>query len=587
MLTYILKTRAKMPYVELTFRVRAKYYRDGTRGTLSVYIPRSYCDRKYPDPEVPIEVGRTATIKLWVPEMVPAKLPVLVRWMIERKMLNGEHVDDISKSSPAIQKYYTLAGCCSTLTLEEVESDKPKAHDMYDITNTVVGSITMAATAITDGTVTLLLTDGSGTNYTKLANIVRRYTKLVKEQEEAKLRRYGTNITYLPATYFSVLQLPTGEVPRWVFPNDTYYISGISSYNTVQAFMGLLDIAKLSFKSSPSPSSLSSQCELLCNMVLAPTRHLLYVTDSTRRVFSDTNDDEWAHLGHRMKDGAMGDDCEDAASETMELFFRFVQLDRKFITDDNLRNLHVIANQYEPLFCIGTIKTNESSYTYHSFILLVDRWSIQTKVGIISEFAEKTDLLPTCLLEGTNYTTSCWDYKDGGSSEREDYDKLHVNTIIEPITFIPNSLMNDIYMHVCTAYAPALFKTNGISRLDFIQNDKYGAYIHDVMRNFTSACYLVTHYSKNHHSLYELLPRIDDGDDDMLTSDIGITKIESSHIPRDYIKGSYTYDLCYRMVDWTPDLYSDILKKTKAKYTQVYHLVLPGGERGIRVRCYE
>lgn len=556
-----------MPFITIAFQIDAEYYPDGADGYVTMYIPRSLSDSKYNDPEVAMVTGRRYDIRLWVPSSMPSNMPIMIRWTVKRTLLGDKHIDGYAapssssskSSSTQPQVYYALAAFVNP---EINQLEDVRSHVMKDIQGTSVGTIKMVAVSIEGG---VILSPPLQSYINDNTTRAERMAKVTEKSLSSKMN--GTNITYLPPSFFDAYPTPIGTIPRWAFVREVERpIDDPVKYN--RCFEGLLKIAKLSMGYlDRADIPIDTKCELMCNMFLAPTRHLMYVTDSSRRQYDDTPTDEWEHLGHSGRGELEGFDCEDGASQTIELIYNFINMPSKAIKDPLLLELHTIAQGYMPLFCIGSIRLG-SGYTYHAFVLLMDKNRLKTP-------PTATTALPTCLLESTNYSTSCWEYKDGKQTQKE-YEAKHLKQPIEAITFVPNNLMKSIYMHLCVAYSPTLMKL-GIARLDFTQGGRYGVSILDIMQGNT---YNVIETSlPEDTNFYDYMQRsgslfVNDnvGIDPESWADLATTKPD--------------YDLCYRAVDWSSKLYSDIRSQTKASKTQVIHINLPANQKGVRVRCW-
>ena len=403
-----------------------------------------------------------------------------------------------------------------------------------------------------------------------------------------------TNIRYgvdrLPRSLFDIVpMIPIGTTPTWCFtlliPQIERPLPGV----TQRFLRGLLDITyhSMRIRNLSECKDTSAHAEVIAQMSLAPTRHLLYVLDTSKREGDETvSTDEWNTLGHCHRGDAMGYDCEDGSYLAIEI----LDLIRNApdLTDPELVELQILAQRYVCLFCVGVIQLDEHAYTYHAFGLMLDKKTIESFVYGGGGTQKAATLLPPVLLETTNYCTSCIAYtKDHGPVSPKAYTDGHIRAPVEANTLIGASLLRsqNIYRHILHMHGPDLFREYQCARICFAQNGALGAMINDLI-GITSGSYetLPVPIPSDFvpEKFFDCWPRLASVASD--SPEMGIIAIQYRPTTTTSVPDSDpVYDLCYRFEDWDE---AAVMKATTPRIAQIAILGLPDHSRGVRVRIW-
>lgn len=572
-----------MPRIGITFRVHAKYHKDDMKGYATWYIPRSDCKEDEADEEVEFrnnKEGGKIRSTVWVPGTARSNLPLILRISMERihqttKQVYCQFVGVVFTTLYNIQRYHT--------------------YTLYDIEGSSVGNVRAVLTHVPKDTPVHMIASNTDTLKREMKYIDRVISQTLPK--DPAILNGITNINYpLPSNTFERYLYPyLGNAPMWTFPMERETIKSPS--DVAAMFDSMYRIALHAMNLSPDTITPSSPvpllAEILCNICLANTRYMLYVLDNTRMnadskggTLGDGSNqtDDWERLCQSMLHSHIdGYDCEDAAELVMRIYYLLYDVgDSTLFKEPMMRYIHsTLVKQYLPLFCIGTILLKGDNYTYHAFVMLLDRSTFVNN----NKKKKDTSLLPPCLLECTNYTTSCWEYDGDGEKTFKQYTKECEVGGPKACVLITKNLVTPIYQHLFTCFSSDLYESKGITRIDFKQNGKYGMQIHDMMMNNTSGMEVVITKNGGDSSviqkLYNYSPR--------LLSLVTPVKVdvdeetETKHIVSD----TPVYDFCYRKVDWNKELYSTIRNKLTGHYQiDVTYITLPGHQQGVRVKIY-
>lgn len=582
-----------MPHINITFRVDARYYQPGTPGYVTWYIPRSLSNPKYPDPYVSVVNNgeQKYEAQLWIPEKVFGHLPIMMRLTMQ-----GVH-------SETKQVYYELAATAVS-TINEIQ--ECTNYILYDIENNDVGSVRAVATVVPALTISIDDHKHVPIGWSDPRILQEMSERLGNEtwpKHDEAIRNGVTNITYdLPPMNFKWVTLPSFRVPMWTFALEVDKYHKSSEHDLHLMFEGMYRAAIYSMNLTQeqlSTENLALQAEILCTMCLLPTRHMLYVIDNSRISLSNkggslgngTNQtDEWARLCQSMFGENEGYDCEDGTDLAKKMFCLFRSL-RTPLRDPYMERIRLLTHRYIPLFTIGTIETGDD-YTYHAMLILLDKSYFLYRIGVASSCP--IDVAPSCLLESTNYTTSCWEWKDKTLLRYDEYKSKCAFGGDMSSTHVTSNLIRPIYHHAFVCFSPDLLTEYGIARVDFKQNGKYGVEIDILMQQQRSSFECVVTRApagnRNHEplKLYDLLPRVAS----LTNNKSGVVELNTYGVtipPKIRSTVAPTYDFCYRYLDWNDSLYRTLisqLPKDCTYYMEVATLSLSGHQRGIRVRIW-
>lgn len=309
--------------------------------------------------------------------------------------------------------------------------------------------------------------------------------KLLEQTREAftKLPRFErTNVhSSLPAFDFLQVQQHFGPIPMWAFPllnltkrsetDCTPYVE-----NALANAMFLLGINAI------DTGNKAELAELLSEMQTLALRAQLYVLDYTRRAGGEYKQvDKWENPLVSPNPSLMSYDCEDA---TVRILQEGIWL-RMCKSSELLRPL-IAAEEAYFTFLVGmTLKLSPSSqqWCYHAAILKLDKQYVRWKLGLAKE-PDARERWPAVLLEGTNYTTGCWDYKCRFANADALSERSYTDAPVETIPKITPGLIHEkgLYGAIQSLFSHELARDMGIVQIELAQNGKRAALAKSVMQ---------------------------------------------------------------------------------------------------------
>ena len=297
----------------------------------------------------------------------------------------------------------------------------------------------------------------------------------------------GSNITqHLPRYIYRTVNQHCGNLPMWVWPvvrirslPSSSFGTGVATYfkNAERNARFLLNLPSQHY------SSTTEICEVIGEVLTLPTRAMQYVLDQSRIGPQKTQAvDHWAHPHDQPVGDLMSGDCEDFALLMLQesVYLR---------TCPGLQSMQISQTEqrYITFMCAMTLRLHggRAKWTYHMAVLKLDRMWVTAKLGLSKnkQLPKEDDRLPAMLLEGTAYTTSCWEY-DVDDKKSESYKCSKVNLPdCETAAKTPpvNIRTNGLYGHIISLFSPELWQAHGIAQIELGQNQKAGADVTAVM----------------------------------------------------------------------------------------------------------
>jgi hypothetical protein len=610
--------------------VRTKYYLGDTDGTLRVYVPRDMSNPRLKDPCVrfltcapeseikriqkldsrgkPITAPGTRTVKI-VPSIVPigdipSDMPIFFDVMCKRYTLGDSDVTDKEKKKetaiakgvvgervvrwkdrtfPQSYSSHMGLGCCLVGDLFKASGDV--VMPIMDVAGGEVGHLFVG---LHRDQPVIELTSPRGDGFVYGRSLHDKTAAFVKALGPSLT--HSSNITYTGRISLDTVKMVHGTIPMAIFPLCLLSAVDTDTHKTERMFIGLLEIAiySMRLKDDIDAYPLPTLMELICEMVLTPSRHSLYVIDNMKRTGTrSVRVDDWEFSSHSGTGDLEGGDCEDRAITIMELL---LCMKKATFMDSRLVKLQTHLRRCIPLFSIGVILLRPGVYTYHAFVMLLDAKLVR---GWGEGDVELKDPMPSCLLEGTNSSTSCWSYDDGFESASV-YQQKHLMDPIEANTPVSRSVIKSrrIYQHVVCAFSPELYMDTGVVKLELSQNGREAALISDVMDIKRSSSYRVhpLRVDVDLPSFTQCLPRLfslADPPDSRPAGIISIVDDVSPGVDPSRIKREKpAYDLSYRGVDWNMLVRQRIQDQTHGVITQIVTMQLVDGGTGVRIRVW-
>jgi hypothetical protein len=294
--------------------------------------------------------------------------------------------------------------------------------------------------------------------------------------------RAGTNIhSALPAFDFLHVEQHCGRIPMWAYPllnltpqppeDCTAYME-----NALANAMYLLRVEKVDSKSDKTELA-----ELLSEMQTLPLRAQLYVIDFTRSP-GYKQVDKWENPLVTPNAARMSFDCEDAA-------LRMLQESQWLLSCSKSKALQplVEAERAYVTFMVGmSLKLRADSdkeWCYHAAVLKLDRAFVMWRL-FPDKFPEPVSRWPAVLLEGTNYTTGCWEYKSRCANADVVAERSAVFEPVETISKATPALIRKkaLYGAIQSLFSPELAMRFGIVQIELGQNGKRAAFASSVMQ---------------------------------------------------------------------------------------------------------
>lgn len=591
--------------VTIGYEVIARYHVARTPGSLNLFMPRDIAYQPSITTEIRTELKSEVVMKL--PSSLPLDTPVMGWWYVERTII-GETVYNprvdkppIPGSEPFPQRYRTFSASART-TIDDIAITGGTRVELIDITGTVVGYLLLTILKVADSAIMLTPNANAYMTDDQINKITADYTTEIK----IKLSKYDTNIDYLNDVIFTQIGQPIGKVPMWMFVNEMANLSNDTpSYNadTLKLFERLLVIALDSIGTSEWMITIVTTLtsiqrdrlhrELLARMILVFTRHMLYVKDSTAHSDGDKFTDEWNRVGHQPHPEMVGFDCEDGTALAYELCHRF----RRFEFKSRSSLLFQIQQSHSmmvPMYCIGSIQIGKGHYTYHAFVMWL------TYVHGTQKLSTVFDVNSSVIYESTTFGSSCWGFDDdvhrtGVRNKWSYYDRC-LSKPIEGNVYCPADVITKegVYRHLITGFLNYGYGARS-TRIDFVHNKKRGVPISNIMNGDWKETECVYTFmsatdEKNAIEMYKCMPQLKPlrcGE----TKDVAVVILYGEYskpgtMMRD-LKGIPRYDICYRFIDWTPQLRERVILYTHAIWMDVITVNPTSDFYGIRVRIWD
>ncbi len=391
----------------------------------------------------------------------------------ERHLCPGE-----KKTCP---RYITRVGFAD-VPIHQLDQDK--SVSLYDINGHTVGQVTLT---VKDATMAV---DPEAAEVPPVFDV----DKLVQETEQQRKRFSGSNITpkLQHLERLVVKQHFGGSIPMWAFcllhlPNS----EPLESLNYYE--QAVINAKHLLGISGEIPHTLAVEAEMLNEMQTLATRGQLYVPDTTKTSMSEASVDDWTSPLVAAEQKLLGIDCEDAALRIVQDAWWWLQAPRTRLSPEAERLAKVEAH-YITFFVAMTLKvagvfkgqSSSAEWVYHAAALKLDRSYVLQKLGLETPQTQKRERLPAVLLEGTAYTTGCWDYVPIHKAEA---DKVSFQSQAnfskgDTISKVTPTMMRrkDLYGHILSMFSPELALDYGVVEISLSQDNKLGASAKEVMR---------------------------------------------------------------------------------------------------------
>jgi hypothetical protein len=621
----------------LVCRVRTRYYKTGTDGVLSIHAPRTFMDPKFLCPHARIAVCDTDTeigdpvvsvVTRSVPirpdsGIVPDHMPLFFNLTMSRAQIGetpmassplpakGSIGTRVARWSGRTreQMYYSHAGAGSCTVRQLLNSKVPIEVHLLDTQSGVIGSVIV----------------GIGGSQAKITSLkfafmpnyppfmygpeLDVYTDRVVRAINAQCPIYPrSNIDYYDRYPLDTIQLDIGTVPMCVFPLNLTTVLRAKDRTAESMLLGLMGIALYSMQMTEAELMSDSLplpkfCELLGQMITAPTRVVLYQADISKRDgVRSVPVDDWQYLGHQRVGERIGFDCEDGTALCVEIA-RMIQESK--VVDRRLLKIQSLAKRYVVLFCVGVIRIQHKEFTYHAFGLMLDRGQVMSRYLAGSGGGTETKseaAVPTIMLESTNFSAACWQYTDENQSIAE-YRAGHLMEPIEASTRVTANVIieRDVYKHIIYAFSPELYHSH--KALRFLFGQRHGSSSDGELREAASILDVMNHRS------YEVSTAFATGSlDSFRVRDIcdctpflhslantkvdwktGVTMVyepSGSGDRSEITRRKPRYNLLYRGIDWDDKTKAVVKELTGAKLMEIATIKLVDGMIGIGVRTW-
>jgi hypothetical protein len=312
-----------------------------------------------------------------------------------------------------------------------------------------------------------------------------KWTETGLQELHAKHFSKGSNITqYLPRYICRPVQQHCGPIPMWTWPLLRIRYPASNEHSGLDAYLQHAERNARFLLNLPynNYSSTMEICEVLGEMQTLPARAMQYVLDQSRVSPSKTIPiDDWNHPHDQPIGDLMSGDCEDFA-----LLMLQEAIYLKYCTSLANKTIARVEKGYLTFLCAMTLRLpGNNKWTYHLTTVKLDRaWVIARLFGK-TKLPSKDNRQPAMLLEGTSYTTSCWDYKQS-STEKKAYQASSVKSLsdCETMAKIPPARIKErkLYGHILTLFgSEELWNQYGICQIELGQDEKFGASVEDVM----------------------------------------------------------------------------------------------------------
>jgi len=459
------------------------------------------------------------------------------------------------RQSPAGLPFITRCGFCSC-TLLDAEEDR--AQPVLNMLGQKIGSFKVQIPPESAGQIEFALEEDTK-NEDPAWLLLAMHRKLMQQQQPLQLSR--TNIPKeLPPMTFSTVPQHCGDIPIWAFtalnlrtddgPSKEYFEQAL--YNAKY----LLMVDRIDF------SDKKLVAEVLNEIHTLPVRGLLYVMDMAQgNLDRDEPVDEWINPLLCPVQKLAGFDCEDA---TQRMIQEGVWLRRMMQGNSELARLaEVDRKHYITFLSAMTLKLPGGGWTYHAAGLKLDRRFVLQRLGFADETKED-EYWPAVMLEGTAYTTGCWQYTSVLGQQLAD--KIAASGIEleftrgkEAICKATPTQMNrkNLYGPIQSLFSVQLAEEFDILQIDLSENGKRAAASQSVMS-----------YNKANVKWSAVMmdgwkPRVEA---------VKRAYFPPAPIPKAAVKPqrpaitkrkTASIDLCFRAVDWDSEVRSELEKQVK------------------------
>ncbi len=464
----------EVPYANLEARVSLTAYAADTPVWVVLYSQRLFGARTS---RALLKNGHKGAVALDPPLYLQTKElhPEDSFWVYvyaERHLCPGE-----KKSCP---QYITRVGYTSVAA---IELDLGKSVRLFDINGHQVGNVILT---VTDGTIAI---DSDAEKPPTVPDM----DKLIQETEkQRKHYQGGTNITpKLTHLTQLVVKQHWRSIPMWAFcllhlpPSEPlesleYYEQAVVNAKHLLGITGSI------------PLSRAVEAEILNEMQTLPTRGQLYVPDTTKMSMLEADVDDWTSPLVAPDQKLLGLDCEDAALRIVQDAWWWLHAPSAKGLSPEAQRMAQAEQGYITFFVAMTLKvagvfkgqSSSAQWVYHAAALKLDRRYVLQKLGMPQ--SGQGEWLPAVLLEGTAYTTGCWDYTP---VHAETADKVSFQSQAnfskgDTISKVTPTMMRrkDLYGHVLSMFSPELALDHGIVEISLSQDGKLAASAKDVMR---------------------------------------------------------------------------------------------------------
>ena len=296
---------------------------------------------------------------------------------------------------------------------------------------------------------------------------------------------------------------PVGPMPPWAFliqPNQPQRVQA-----QLPSLLRLLQVASHRLRIAPSvlnaPDkwSIPLRCELMCEMATFLAMACAYRLDAQVSYGSDEHDrepvDQWVHPLVMPKLDEVGADCEDLTSIVITVLRLLQEVQPPSVVANGpqwlaagLRSICELACQYVFCMAIGSLRLGHDKFTYHAYTVAIDRDRVMGAVNTDDKKQQAVpskDPVPLLTLEGTEYTTSCMEYK--GGPDADTFDRLNMSDLCAHAK-IPASMIRNgpQYHEVVTLFAPQLWTTTGVCEWALMTKSGVNGVQHKLLRQWGS-----------------------------------------------------------------------------------------------------
>jgi hypothetical protein len=382
------------------------------------------------------------------------------------------------------------------------------------------------------------------------------------ESIHGKLKKTNISAQHLERFMFLTVQQACGNVPMWCFPllhlrqgTDRAYLE-----NLLRNAQFLSGITK--------PASNEDYAELLSEMQTMAVRNQLYVVDCSRRCCGkDITVDDWTNpLQYEQLSEIGAIDCEDATLRMLQeaQMLSQLQIEKSGI----LKTLQQMEQQYVSFFCGMTLfLPPQNKWVYHAACLKLDRKYVLEQLHIQKPAPDAT-FLPAVLMEGTAYTTGCWDYATAKGKQKLLADSQirfhHLGTEATVKVPVEVTKSQKMYGEIQSLISPELFYHYGLPQIELSYKDALAAPASLVLSYSPDVKFhpvKIPNSSANAIMIQELQSMLPKAALPKLTK--GETKLPAA------ASTPVQYACCFRSVDWTADIQQLFATAMKTSLAQI------------------